>query len=842
MSNPEISWYPSASYRRFVWLICLFTLGQQAIATPIYRWTTLAGRAGIGAEDGPRTDARFSNPHGLTYDLAGNLFVADTGNHTIRKISPDGTVTTLAGKAGQSGITDGVGAAARFNAPQGLAADRHGNLYVADTGNHIIRLITPAGIVTTLAGQPGKAGTADGAASAALFDAPDRLAVDQSGAVYLSNHGVRKITAGNVTTLTLPTEATDIDGRILTVKTGQCPAVDAQGYLYFPTEAKTETYSHARAGQFLKRAPDGTFSVVRNSDFSSAILNSTYSYRNIGDSIYNDVAGNLLVVQEIRAFTLLIQFRGKPMLPNGTLNQDNVIIFQSYLGAPLLPLAVAQAPNGEWLYTCDGEHAVKAGQNAAGLLTASDAVLKSTQSAYAGTPTAEGRDAIGTAARFELATCLAVAPTGDVWVAETVQRYFRPSAVNIFSIESRTRVRQIATTGTVTTPAQPWYPSGEWRRAPSGDYQQPTGLHADDTGTITLSRLAIWVNQTYCLNQFFPDGTITEMNAPSGFTGDPISTHNGRLYVLNYDARVVSNSNYYAIKRREADGSWSTLAGGPSFEMLDGVGSTARLKMPTDLTEDRHGNAYFLDVNNNGATVIDTSIRRIAADGTVTTIGPKLTTNPTGLAADSAGNFYVTHLASHTITRRDSTGTEVIIGGTKDWANSADGNGSAAGFAAPEKIAIDLQGNLYVIDGYGTTVRKGEYLGNAPDLTTQPQSQTVAAGASVSFSVTATSTTALTYQWQFNGAAIAGATTSSLTINNARPADAGSYTVIVSNPVSSITSNAATLTVTSSPTPPFGGDNTGSGGGGAPSHWFMGTLALLTLLRRLCPRRSFQAA
>ena len=155
------------------WLMLLATVSAMAQPTapaPVYRWTTLAGRASIGLEDGTAADARFQNPHGLALDLYGNLYIADTGNHTIRKITPAGSVTTLAGTAEQPGSTDGTGAAARFNAPQGVAVDPAGNVYVADTGNHTIRKITPAGSVTTLAGQAGIKGAADGAAANALFD------------------------------------------------------------------------------------------------------------------------------------------------------------------------------------------------------------------------------------------------------------------------------------------------------------------------------------------------------------------------------------------------------------------------------------------------------------------------------------------------------------------------------------------------------------------------------------------------------------------------------------------------------------------------------------------------
>src|SRR5207302_1836194 len=105
--------------------------------TPAGVVTTFAGLAGgIGSADGTTNTARFYDPFGVAADSSGNVYVADTGNHTIRKITPAGAVTTLAGLAGASGSTNGTNTTARFNAPSGVAADSSGNVYVADTDNH----------------------------------------------------------------------------------------------------------------------------------------------------------------------------------------------------------------------------------------------------------------------------------------------------------------------------------------------------------------------------------------------------------------------------------------------------------------------------------------------------------------------------------------------------------------------------------------------------------------------------------------------------------------------------------------------------------------------------------
>ena len=164
-----------------------------------------AGVAGApGWVEGTGTAVRFNQPSGLVLDVAGNAYVADTANNVIRQLNASGVSTTLAGTGQVPGSLDGTGAGAGFNGPTDLAMDGVGNLYVVDAGNQTIRKVTPAGVVTTIAGVAGTAGYLDGAADTALFDGPSALVLDQYGDIYVADTGngaIRVISpSGNVTT------------------------------------------------------------------------------------------------------------------------------------------------------------------------------------------------------------------------------------------------------------------------------------------------------------------------------------------------------------------------------------------------------------------------------------------------------------------------------------------------------------------------------------------------------------------------------------------------------------------------------------------------------------------
>ncbi len=200
--------------------------------------STLAGTAkALGTTDGAGSAARFTFPVGIAVDSAGNVFVSDAAAATIRKITPAGVVTTFAGAAFQVGATDGTGAAARFRLPYGLAIDSGDNLYVADSGNHAIRKITSAGTVSTLAGN-GTEGFVNATGSAARFSNPFGVAVDGAGNVYVAdsgNNAIRKITAaGAATTVAGAAASGAIDGAGATARFSnpRGVAVDAGGNLY----------------------------------------------------------------------------------------------------------------------------------------------------------------------------------------------------------------------------------------------------------------------------------------------------------------------------------------------------------------------------------------------------------------------------------------------------------------------------------------------------------------------------------------------------------------------------------------------------------------------------------
>lgn len=244
---------------------------------------TLVGNVG-GNVNGTAAAALFEAPAAVAVTSSGDILVADTGNDAIRRISRAGLATTFAGGP-IGGWTDGAASVARFNRPTDVGIDRNGNAYVADSMNNAIRKISPEGLVSTLAGG-GAAGFADGTGSAARFSSPTRLAVDRNGNVYVSDTGnvaVRKVTpAGVVTTLAGV-------GRVFSIAQLQAQdfssvgpiAVDANGVVAFDGSCINGTYT---------RVAPCVFQIAIDGKVSRRLQPFSFNYL---DGLSFDVAGNL---------------------------------------------------------------------------------------------------------------------------------------------------------------------------------------------------------------------------------------------------------------------------------------------------------------------------------------------------------------------------------------------------------------------------------------------------------------------------------------------------------------------------------------------------------------------
>lgn len=450
-----------------------------------------------------------------------------------------------------------------------------------------------------------------------------------------------------------------------------------------------------------------------------------------------------------------------------------------------------------------------------------------TVSTLAGQPlTPGGGDGACSSARFHSPAAVATDVAGNVFVADT---------------DNHTIRKITPSGGTVVTIAGAAGVAGDADGAGStARFNSPSGLAVDTAGNVYV---ADTLNNT--LRMVTAAGVVSTIAGTAG-AGGAVDAFGSAARFCGPQALVVDGAgNLYVADTNNgvirkvvlATGEVTTIAGmAGSAGSADGAGTGARFDGPSGITRDSAGNLYVADTGNH-------SIRAITPGGTVSTLagmagnsggadgtGSAATFDgPSAVAVDGSGNVYVADTGNFTLRKvAMATGVTGTVAGLAGTSGSADGTGSAARFFLPVGVAVDNSGNVYVADTNNNTIRLGT-LPAAPTIQTQPQSQTVTSGGAVQFSVTATGRPAPVYQWSHGGIAITGATASSFNLVNVQPADAGSYTVAVSNSAGSVTSSAATLTVRVAATP----SSSGGGGGGAPSLWFGGALLLLTAVRRL---------
>lgn len=625
--------------------------GDSVVPTPVPTTsvpvTLLAGSLQrAGSMDGTGIEAQFYQPRGVALDPAGNVYVADSGNATIRKIDPKGVVTTLAGAAGPPpGTTDGVGSAARFSSIWAVAADGGGNVYVAE-GSGVIRKISPGAIVSTLAGTPGQYGAVDGLGPAARFFQPNSLAVDSAGNLFVGDAGyaVRKVAPdGNVTTFAgkLGESAFVVaDGDQARFEGVSAVAVDAQDRVYVFENRRLRRFDSAGHALPWGGAPQGVVAVdssvcrigqgmaiAPNADLIMACTDRAYRVPVPPDQLKMQIlritpAGSVAVVAG--------QGRGNTDGPAAVARFND-------------PYGVAVGSDGRILISEIGNHAIR------------QIDTQGVVSTLAG-GTGEGfADGPGPAARFSNPTAIVTAPDGNLYVADRdngqVRRVSFSGDVStltmvaedgtalsagegmVFSMAVATdgRVYLSYVSGSSSSPATGigiLEASGRYRVLISGTQPYlppPYTMAALGAGVCYPVGISPGV---YGIEQLLGDGT--QKIIATGFTyPGAIAVHAGGIV---YVADLLDHT----VRAVDAQGTVRLVAGKPGEAgYVDGTGEQARLNRPSSLTVDDTGNLYVADASG--------TVRKITKDGQVSTVGgPPGSLNGIKGLAWRAGMIYAT--------------------------------------------------------------------------------------------------------------------------------------------------------------------------------------------------------
>lgn len=749
------------------------------VAEPTYSFTTFAGDLGVGSADGPGADARFDSPCDAIGDANGNVYVTDTANHTIRKITAAGVVSTFAGLAGQPGTANGTGGAARFNSPLSLALDAAGNLYVADTANHAIRKVSPAGVVTTLAGWPGTGGSGDGVGESARFNSPSGIALDASGNVFVGDTNsctIRKISPTGIVSTLAGTAFTpgsaDGAGSSARFHLPRGLVVDAAGNI-FVADSQNHTIRKITAAGLVTTLAGTAGSSGANNGTGSAAQFSLPSDVALGTGGEIFVVDIFHTVRRITAAGSVSNFAGTSFSAG---NRDGVGTAARFD----VPFGIGSDPSGSFFVADRNNNLVR---------KITPGAVVTTLAGSSGYGSADGS---GRAARFDNPRGVTTDAVGNVYVADTLNH----------------TVRKITSAGAVTTVAGLSGVLGSTDATGSAArFSYPYGVAADPSGNLYIANdggrtvrkiSSAAVVTTLAGSPLSGGGTVDGIGSLARFESPEATAVDaaGNVYVADGTAHTV--------RKISPSGVVTTLAGLGGFSgTADGTGSAARFQYPGGVAVDAGGNVYVADTGNH-------TIRKITPSGVVTTFagyptsygsgdGPRLAARffyPRGVAIGHGGDIYVADSANSTIRRISAAGAVVTIGGNAAVLfGSSDGIAGAARFSFPYALTVDFAGTLYIADSQNSLIRKG-VLVFTPLLATQPQSQSVSAGTDFSLSVTtAASALSATYQWRKDGVGIAGATSATYSITGFQAAAAGSYTVAVTNALGTAISAPAVLAI-----------------------------------------------
>jgi len=637
--------------------------------------TTIAGKRW---SDGTGAAASFSDPRGVTTDGI-NLYVADMGNNTIRKIViATGAVTTMAGMPGNAGAADGIGAVARFNSPADITTDGT-NLYVADSQNYTIRKVVIAtGAVTTLAGTAGIHGSVDGIGAAASFYNPSGITTDGAD-LYIVDSGnstIRKvaIATGAVTTLAGTAGIT-----------GSADGIRSEARFNYPGGISTEGTNLYVADTF-----NGAIRKIVIATGAVSTLAGAAAGINAPSGVAIDGAN--LYVADLFDIKKVVIATGQVSTLAGTGAwgaADGVGTAASFY----FPQAIAS--DGTNLYIADsGNNIIRK------IVTATGAVTT-----LAGVANGDGSDGIGNSARFLYPNGITTNGT-NLYVADYLN-----STIRTMAIASGEVTTLAGTTGTLGS-ADGIGPAATFS-GPGGITTDGTNLYLTDVNNHLIRKVMIATGAVTTLagtagvvGSTDGTGVAARFDRPCGITTDGLN-----LYVTDTDNGTIR-------KIVIATGVVTTLAGtAKTFGWADGAGAEAIFYRPFGITTDGK-NLYVTDFNRTirkvdiASQTVTTLAGSASSAGSIDGIGAVANfREPRGVTTDGT-NLYVTdtcsypsNICNNTVRQINiSTGVVSTIAGTAGTEGTKDGVGPAAEFTFPKGITTDGT-YLYLTDGYGTIRR-----------------------------------------------------------------------------------------------------------------------------------------
>jgi trimeric autotransporter adhesin len=614
--------------------------------------TTVAGDGSYGdkGDGGLATSARLNYPNGIAIDASGNIYIADTDNHRIRMVTKSTDIITTVAGDGSSGFSGdgGLATSARLYYPQGVGIDVSGNIYIADTRNNRIRMVTKStGIITTVAGDGSYDFSGDGGlATSARLDYPYGIAIDASGNIYIAdtyNNRIRMVTksTGIITTVAgNGTAGFSGDGGLATsarLNYLNVVFVDASGNIYI-----ADTNNHRirmvtkSTGIITTVAGDGSSGYSSVGD--GGLATSTRLHNPRGVAI--DASGNIYIADTYNNRIRMVTESAGIIT---TVAGNRTVGFSGDGG--LATSARLDYPYGNAIDASGNIYIADTDNNRIRMVTKSTGII--TTVAGNGTVGFSGDGGLATSARLYYPRAVAIDASGNIYIADTWND----------------RIRMVTkSTGIITTVAGNKTARNGNRDgglATSTRLRYPLAVAIDTSGNIYIAdtynrRIRMVTKSTGIITTVAGNGTV-------GFSGDGGLATSARLYYPQGLSVDASGNIYIADTRNDrirmvtkSTGIITTVAGDGSLQYGDysgdgGLATSATLSRPSGIAIDASGNIYIADTNNNRIRMVTKStgiITTVSGNGTVGFSGDggqarfSLLNSPRGIAIDASGNIY----------------------------------------------------------------------------------------------------------------------------------------------------------------------------------------------------------